>query len=377
MRVMRRPDCSGANLSNRLPRASPRGRCAPAAVPLGVAAILLGALPGLAGIARAQGVTDMFLAVPAGDPTAAPVPTLKLEWTVPPNVSVTGIVRTPGGMTGAPGVGLPPTWPANTAYDQDWASGVRYAYHLVGTTTYFDPNTQTYVTTSWQGPDVYVTPFKLTAGASQSVDSRLDKRYGNPVFQDFKFGDRNYRGGLFAGYNGDGAKVGRSYLKFTIKTPLVAGEQLWNAGGLCLYNTRLARSGGASVTCRGIETATGVGHNWNPATLAWSGAPALLSSGSGSAVSLSYNASNPAPASWVRLSGALAEVQRELQRTTPTPPSPPLPDGTDLPLTLVALSGSEGSGGWAYFAKGNWVDVPTGRSHFGPILLFAYGGTGL
>ena len=118
--------------------------------------------------------------------------------------------------------------------DSNWDYNTTYEYKLVGVQYGWAWNgtgwdaTSTPLTTS-----IYVTVRRVVATEAQTVDTRVDPRYSTYQLKDFKFGTNKYRGGLFAGYNADGAKVARSYFKFTnlAAPPVSNGPQLWWVGG--------------------------------------------------------------------------------------------------------------------------------------------------
>ena len=309
--------------------------------------LLLLILIGIAGAisaartALAQGlrVTDLF---------PVPTNTVKLDWDAVSGVTITALWRDSGAIAsvGAPGSFLDTTFSLNT----------RHAYRLKGTQTVYDPVTGQYSSVAWQSAPIYVTVRKVEVSQNGSVDARLDLRFGGIVYVDYKFNapsiNSTYRGGLYAGFNSDGAKVGRSYLKLPLLGPIEAGEGLWNVGGLFAYFTRAARTGSVSVVCR-----TAASDAWDPATLVWTNAPAPATSGS-AAVSLSHDSASPNPR-YVRLN-ALKEIESRAL--------------TGQTLSLVLMSGSETGTGWAYFAKKEYHE---GAATYPAFALYAFGGPGV
>jgi hypothetical protein len=178
---------------------------------------------------------------------------------------------------------------------------------------------------------IYVIPQEVEATENQTADSRLDLRYGNPVYQDYRFGSRTYRGGLFAGYAADPSRVGRSYLKFEL--PAVAsGDAMW-PGTVHAYFTRAAADGTTLVGCQPVSAA------WSAASLKWSTAPTLTPGDAAESVLLRYEADDPVwgVGRWVswRMDG-------------------PLWSGLGGGYGTVAVglaSLNESASGWAYFSK--------------------------
>ena len=325
--------------------------------------------------ARAQlQVADLFLKFtppqlsPAGHG-------LKFTWSnFGSTVTVTGLSRSPGGVTP---VGPPD--PPNTVFDYAWTSGTRYEYKLVGTQVVPQENPTThqitYVTIPWQSNLVNVTPCDIAATATGTADSRIDKRYGDIHYQDYAFntnpkpnnkpGVYLYRGGLYAGHNGDGSEVGRSYLKFPLVPPVFVNnvpENLYPFGGVWAFSPRFARTGYVSVACqRGNSSA------WDAATLVWTNAPAPVGSAA-PAQYLSWDSANPVSA-WYTLN-ALPLVKDQT-----------MPGAGGNTLTALLMSGSETPGaGWAYFAANAYqhpVSKPDNTtemtSGYGPRLLYAWG----
>lgn len=135
-----------------------------------------------------------------------------------------------------------------------------------------------------------VTSVRAAVTDDQAVDSRLDPRYSTNTYLDHNFGATSYRGGLFAGYNNDPARIGRSLLKFALPA-LPAGQNLWRAGNICAYATRGFAAGTATVYCQRI------GDGWAGQTAVWSlapGLPALPSPLTGiPTVPITYDGSTP------------------------------------------------------------------------------------
>lgn len=262
-----------------------------------------------------------------------------------------------------------------TYQDQDWQFDTRYRYWLSGTSSDYrrhpvtgepviDPATGQYIidTWGWESPGIHVTVRKVPVQDNQSVDARIDKRYGNnpPVPVNYKFKTKTYRGGLFAGFAAppDGSGVGRSYLKFALDAPeagpIQAGEKLWPFGGLCVYFTRMDEDGTMRVTCRGAASDA-----WDPMELVWGNAPAPVAYGGGH-TTVAYSSTSGEPQGrWVTVN-ALPDIEREL-------------DG-DKTLTLVLQGASETQNGWGYFAKKEYTEGSLGN--LGAYLLYAWGGQG-
>ena len=270
--------------------------------------------------------------------------------------------------------------------DTTWSYNTRHKYSLqVDNTSY------TWTTSGWSSGsstsyvDIYVTVRMVRASVNQTADTRLDMRFGDPTLKDYKFKDGRWRGGLFAGYNGDNSKVGRTYLKFsTLPGPVVSTDKLWSHGGLAAYCTRLANTGSVSLLCR-----TGLSNTWDATTLNWSNAPLPKTSG-GPAFSIAWDKTNffGAPGDPNSPPGAtdptgkwatvnfLSDIEEAL-------------DSSATALTAILMGENEQSsyngapdtttgGGWAYFAKTGYSEPnqPAGESNLTAYLLYAFGGYG-
>jgi hypothetical protein len=170
-------------------------------------------------------------------------------------------------------------------------------------------------------------PYDLAVTENQTADSRYDLRYGNPTFQDYLFGSRIYRGGLFAGYAADPSRVGRSYLRFTL--PSLANGVSLAAASVNAYYMRSAASGSATIGCHGISAV------WTAATLKWSTAPSVTPGTPLSTVTVSYDPMNPV-SSWQHW--AVATVA-----------GPNFYSGGLFGAALASTN--EATTAWAYFAK--------------------------
>lgn len=190
-----------------------------------------------------------------------------------------------------------------------------------------------------------VVPQCQVVSENQTVDSRLDLRYGNPTLLDFKFGSRIYRGGLFAGFASDPSRVGRSFLKFELPE-LPSGASYW-AGSVNAYHTVSVASGSAEIGCQELADAT-----WLAAPLKWSNAPTLAPGDAVERFTVVYDPGTPAnTTTWAHwrldseISGALS--------------------GTGL-LSVALASTHETTNKWVYFAKKEY------DSGLAPVVLYAY-----
>lgn len=280
---------------------------------------------------------------------------LKLSWTPPAsNISITGMKRTAGAQIVSFGVDAT----TRTAVDSTWVSGTQYSYYLYGMQTLYDPATMQYYNVNWQSNSVTVRPYDLSATDDATADSRIDPRYGtsSPVYINFPFNDSNttnnplwlYRGGLYAGYNADGGKVGRTYLKFTL-APAGVATTLYPVGGLYAFCTRLPKTGSAGFVTKRSSAAT----SWTASALNWSNAPVPTGT-AGATQTISWSSSTPASA-WYKVD-AKTPVQDYLSTS-----------GTGV-LTLILMAQSETTAGWGYFARKEFVyNTQTG---YGARLIF-------
>lgn len=324
----------------------------------------------------------------ANPPVASLRRLIRIEWAQSPS----GATNPP---SGAPGPGQPTSvgggvsWygiernPTNSAFprsssaplfyeDNDWTYNTTYTYSLVGYSWTWNWNS---TANQWQAASVPwsypvpVTVRRIPAVAAQTVDTRIDPRFSTYQLKNFKFRDDKYRGGLFAGYNADGSKVARTYLKFaSLGAPPVAGQQLWNVGGLSLYLTRTAQAS-QSVALRSRFV---VDDTWVPESLVWGNAPAFKASG-GDAVSLSW--ATGTAGRWVTMN-----ILPDLDQTFTH-------NGGDGTLSVALSVPSESNGGtsatfpiqatsgWAYFARNGYEQ--DGLTDIQPYLLYAFGGIGV
>lgn len=185
---------------------------------------------------------------------------------------------------------------------------------------------QVYAASGMPWTTISVTPMQAAATDNQAVDSRIDPRYSTVHYLDFQFGSYTYRGGLFAGYAADPAKVGRSFLKFSLPA-LPAGSNLW-AASVNAYYTRSVTTGTTRLTCQSVAT------GWTASNLTWSLQPAF-SAGAGRSFSVTYDGTD-ASAQWCHWS-ASGDVAAALSAGG---------------LYAAGLgSGDETSANWAYLAK--------------------------
>ena len=198
-----------------------------------------------------------------------------------------------------------------------------------------------------------VAPYRVAASDNQAVDSRLDLRYATNVLLDHNFGATSYRGGLFAGFASDPSRVGRSYAKFSLSAP--PAGMTFRIGNVNAYCTGAFTSGTQSVQmqvgCQTIADTT-----WQGSSLVWS-TPTnfnLDASAIESLTTVRYDPTvtpNAAP-------GWLAWSMPTSLRTAL---------GAAQALYSVAwTSSSEGSSGWAYFAKREF------DSALAPCVTYAY-----
>jgi hypothetical protein len=300
---------------------------------------------------------------------------LKLAYTQPPpNRTITGIVKKKQIAVNTwindsitPWADAPLPIPDFTFYDINWTSGTRYQYILVGydTVWVYPPNLPPYQTNvPWQSPPTIVVPCDITPTVDATADSRLDKRYSTVQHVDYPFnadpkpdghnGIYLYRGGLYAGHNGDGSGTGRTYLTFDL-IPRQTGENVCTGiGSISLYNTRLARSGSASIV--GQRAASTVSLT-SRSTLVWTNAPAPVG-----------GATNPVTVNW--------SSQTPVMLWYAVPSASLVADayGTSLvggnSTFIVRKQDDEGTaGGWAYFASR--LFTIDGQSGYGAHLLYA------
>ena len=115
--------------------------------------------------------------------------------------------------------------PNQTFTDAQVVAGTTYKYTLVQTPNSDPANPNP---TSYSLAHTIATPMVVTASQNQAVDSRIDKRYAGTAAEpehllDFQFGNRTYKGGLFAGYanDPDSSRRGRSFSQYLF--PLASG----------------------------------------------------------------------------------------------------------------------------------------------------------
>ncbi len=288
--------------------------------------------------------------------------------------------RTPGSSVTPPT--LPYTFGTQTEYaDTDWQPNTIYDYKLIGHVVTYSRafNSQesywywsgpSYV--YWESPEIHVEVKAVPVSDAATADSRLDMRFATERLLDYTFNavpgsnpvaPTLYRGGLFAGYQQDGSRVGRSYLRFAGIVPAPSSTlKLWPIGGLQVFVPRLARTGSVSLTTRKL-----VDDTLSPSSLVWSNAPAMGTSVARSE-SITWTAATPTK-QWASIN-----VSPDIQEAVNT-------DGT---LALSVISNNETATGWAYLARPGYVDpqytLPpnsiTPPSGLAPFLLFAVLGPG-
>jgi len=189
---------------------------------------------------------------------------------------------------------------------------------------------------------ISVTPGQVTASEVQTADSRLDLRYGNPTFQDFLFGSRTYRGGLYAGYSADPSRVGRSLIKFPLPS-MAVGQNMWVAN-VHAYYTRSFANGSTTVGCQVVTDP------WTAATLKWSNQPVLAPGAATKTETVTYTGT--ASERWCHWT-ITDKICGEW-----------FGDGT---VSFALAATNETTAGWAYFAKSGYNPA------LAPVMLFAYG----
>ena len=186
-----------------------------------------------------------------------------------------------------------------------------------------------------------VVPMKALATDDQAVDSRLDPRYSTNTFINHNFGSTTYRGGLFAGFNNDPARVGHSLIKFALPS-LPSGQYPWRVGSVVAYATRDFTAGtttsATNIACQRISD------NWTGPTATWSLAPAMPSATNG--VPVIYNSWT----CWLLNSDIYAALIAK--------------NGV---LSVGLESVNENSSSWSYFAKIEYDPALV------PFVMYAYG----
>ena len=183
-------------------------------------------------------------------------------------------------------------------------------------------------------------PMQVTVTDNQTVDSRYDLRYSTYTNLDHNFGATAYRGGLFAGYASDSARVSRSFMNFTTSTVSPSGDACW-AGRVYGYYVRSMATGSTTVGLHNVS------NSWSSSTLKWSNAPSLTPGSPLNSVNVTHG--TPGWYSW--------NVNAAITGTTMA-----------SPFAAGLASTSETSNGWAYFAKKEW------DSSYAPYLLYVTGG---
>lgn len=197
---------------------------------------------------------------------------------------------------------------------------------------------------------INVTPVLVAVSGNQSADARYDPRYALWTHLNHNFGStvngqyvtNTYRGGLYAGYNGDNSQVGHGYMNFALPS-VPQGQSLWpNIGSVNAYYLRSYVPGSTSIGCRSTSAA------WNGATLAWSTAPGALAGGVAPAATVSYGNQTPVPlpnSGWTHWGMA-----GEIPSAVPGGSYAAFLYGTSEPSTATDPIGGAATG-WAYFSK--------------------------
>ena len=318
--------------------------------------------------------------VPVIDPTQRRL--IRIHWDTPPNVTSTGPSGNPtglgqtGGYTTWGPISRKPTnsnfplavTPGNSYDDADWDfnSTVEYDLPVMSSswTSAQAANGSYYWVTLTNNITIPIimTVEKANVTKAATVDTRIDPRFSTYQLKNYLFKNSFYKGGLFAGYNSDGAKVARTYLEFDgLPTSPRPNDHLWNLGGLSLYLTGVAQaSHSAMIRARFVADNT-----WLPDTLVWGNAPVMKASGA-EAISL------PTTPQWVGLN-----VVSDLEQTLAL-------NNTSLSVALSTSNESDGGTqvgfpllanlGWAYFARPGYIQ--SGVTDPTPYLLYAFGGQG-
>ncbi len=143
-----------------------------------------------------------------------------------------------------------------------WTSGQTYQYDIK------DGNTSPPTLLSSE----QVVPYLVPATQAQAVDSRLDPRYSTNVTNvllNHMFGSTAYKGGLFAGFASDPARIGRSFAQFNLNQQPTGG--VYRVGRVNAYFvTGYTDSGPVNMTvgCQAIPN-----NAWDAPTLTWDTAP--------------------------------------------------------------------------------------------------------
>jgi hypothetical protein len=238
-----------------------------------------------------------------------------------------GITRTPA--AGGASVEIPAE--TDGFYDTTFALNVRYNYLREGGMSY-DCTVGGVTTrkTTFSSETYSAQVAEALPAHNQAVDSRYDLRYGNPTYLDFPFGNRAYRGGLFAGFANDPSRVGRSYLKFTLPTAPMGSNGRW-VSTLNAYFTRLFTPGSVDVEARRSTDVL-----WTESGITWSSAPTFNAAEDTQTVTYDPGSGDTGQR-WTRW-----KIHDDAEAAYNT---------AQLSLTEVLTSASEGTNGWAYFAK--------------------------
>ncbi len=215
-------------------------------------------------------------------------------------------------------------------YTDTVTPGQVYLYSLYDTTMINGVLTQGLLLTQ-EKCEMRVTP----ATEDQAVDSRIDPRYSTIVYMDHCFGNTTFHGGLFVGYVGDPAKIGRSFINFPTIGPPVNGAT-FRYGAVAAYSTYAYTTQNSPVTvavgCQALSDTT-----WNASTLTWTTQPeygVLNPSADETVDNITYNPST-GPAGWQNW--MLSEIRTD-----------ELGGG---PLSVALIAPNENTTGWMYFAK--------------------------
>lgn len=288
-------------------------------------------------------LTDLYM-IGAGAGTE----TLRVEWDG--DAGATFLVgRTPGSINGP----ITNTNGHGVLIDTFAAqSGTKYVYSVSQIDPPPPPPPYPYVacTPAWSQPvPISVTPMQVMVSDNQSVDARYDPRYALWTHLNHNFGStvngqyvtNTYRGGLFAGYNGDNSQVGHAYLNFALP-PNSQGKSLWPVSSVNVYYLRSYTPGSTSIGCRSVPTA------WTGATLNWSTAPGPIAGGATPTATVSYGTQQPVPlpiSGWTHW-----DMGAEMPAAVPGGAYAASLYGTSEPSTATDPIGGTVSG-WAYFSK--------------------------
>ena len=190
--------------------------------------------------------------------------------------------------------------------------------------------------------------YKTDASANQAVDSRLDLRYAAPTFQNFQFGTRTYRGGLFAGHATDPARVGHSLIRFPLDASAQPANTSFRIGNVNAYFTgALTDTSQISSTVTSetmvVQCQQTQYDIWNPLSVVWANSPKVDTTLTDYNAQITYTPATPNP-QWVAWNMTDA-IKTTLQSSTDQQSS------ADLSVLLHGQNESDTANLWAYFAK--------------------------